>query len=229
MAIEVDTIDLSLCSPDTGRYLTANIYYVDGVTDATGAPRALSIGQLVMALCLARASELEAGIVTLMNEMNDRTAKLEAMTKIEQVIVDWASRQTGRVGTYLDRNYTGSQASELNYSGSSSESFVRIFDTGPYAGVSYLTFLTDPAYGLELDLGGNQAVWVNVPPGDSTAIKFDDFVSVIESKMDEMNSFSQQKMIELQSQTAKRDQAYDMISNVLKSLNTVLVGNVNNM
>ena len=32
-----------------------------------------------------------------------------------------------------------------------------------------------------------------------------------------------------QSATSKRDQAYDMISNILKSLNTVLVGNANNI
>ena len=44
-----------------------------------------------------------------------------------------------------------------------------------------------------------------------------------------MNSFSQQKMIELQSETNKRDQAYDMITNILKSINTVQVGIVNNM
>ena len=46
--------------------------------------------------------------------------------------------------------------------------------------------------------------------------------------MDEKNSFSQKTMIELQSLTQKRDQSYDMISNVIKSLNTVLVSNVNN-
>lgn len=56
-----------------------------------------------------------------------------------------------------------------------------------------------------------------------------DFISALESKMDEKNSFSQQKMIELQSQTNKRDQSYDMISNILKTLNTVLVGNANNL
>ena len=50
-----------------------------------------------------------------------------------------------------------------------------------------------------------------------------------EAKMDENNSYSQQKMIELQSQTSKRDQTYDMISNVLKSLNNVLVGISNNI
>ena len=47
--------------------------------------------------------------------------------------------------------------------------------------------------------------------------------------MDEMNSFSQKTMIELQSLTSKRDQSYDMISNVLKSLNNVLVGISNNI
>ena len=30
MAIAVDTFDLSLRSTETGQYLTANIYYVDG-------------------------------------------------------------------------------------------------------------------------------------------------------------------------------------------------------
>jgi hypothetical protein len=38
-----------------------------------------------------------------------------------------------------------------------------------------------------------------------------------------------QTMIDLQSQTAKRDQSYDMISNILKSLHTTLMTNVNNM
>jgi hypothetical protein len=47
--------------------------------------------------------------------------------------------------------------------------------------------------------------------------------------MDSLNSFSQQTMIDLQALTAKRDQSYDMISNIIKSLNTVLVGTANNM
>ncbi len=36
-------------------------------------------------------------------------------------------------------------------------------------------------------------------------------------------------MIKLQSLTNKRDQAYDLISNALKSINTVLTGTMNNM
>ena len=47
--------------------------------------------------------------------------------------------------------------------------------------------------------------------------------------MDEKNTFSQETMIKLQSQTTKRDQAYDMISNVLKSFSTVMTATVNNV
>ena len=218
MAIQVDTFDLSLRSTETGEFLTANVYYVEGVTDAAGLPRALSIGELVMALCLDRAAKLEASIIRLMDEMNEVTVKLEAMTEIEQNIVDWASEQATKTYVYLD------------------ERSGRTLKNGPYAEVSYLTFLrtcldenVDDGDDGNLYLDGNEAVWVNVPQGDPTAIKFDDFITAMESKMDQMNSFSQQKMIELQSQTSKRDQAYDMISNVLKSINTVLVGNANNM
>ena len=60
-------------------------------------------------------------------------------------------------------------------------------------------------------------------------VLYSQIVTDLEAKMDENNSFSQQKMIELQSQTSKRDQTYDMISNVLKSLNNVLVGISNNI
>ena len=36
-------------------------------------------------------------------------------------------------------------------------------------------------------------------------------------------------MIELQSETNKRDQAYNLVTNILKSLNTVQVGISNNI
>ena len=68
----------------------------------------------------------------------------------------------------------------------------------------------------------------NVPTGTVNS-KSTEFISALEAEMDSRNSFSQQTMIQLQSQTTKRDQAYDMISNTLKSLNNALVGNANNM
>ena len=67
----------------------------------------------------------------------------------------------------------------------------------------------------------------NVPGTLGTPLE--EVLTQIESKMDSLNSFSQQKMIELQSETNKRDQAYNLITNILKSLNTVQVGISNNI
>jgi len=186
MAIEVDQIYLSMQSPDTGEYLTANVYTVDGVTNADGSPRLLSIGQLVMALCLQRAADLETDIVSKMGTLENTTEQLELMTQIETNVLEGDVNMKGRKVTYRGTEYT------------------------------YYGFLTDI---MEMS---------EVPSGTANASSTD-FLSALESTMDSKNTFSQQTMIELQSQTTKRDQAYDMVSNVLKSINTVLIGNANNM
>jgi len=186
MAVEVDQIYLSMLSPDTGEYLMANVYTVDGVNDVDGSPRLLSIGQLVMALCLQRAAELEADIVRKMNTLERTTEQLELMTQIENAVLEGDVNMKSKKVRYNGTEYT------------------------------YYEFLTDV---VEMD---------DVPSGSVNASSAD-FLSALEAAMDSKNSFSQQTMIELQSQTTKRDQSYDMVSNVLKSLNTVLVGNANNM
>ena len=174
MAIGVDQIYLSMASPDTGEYLMANVYTVDGVTEADGVtPRVLSIGQLVMAICLQRAAELEGSIIDKMAAMELASTQLELMTEIESNILASDVNMSTKKVTYNGRQYT------------------------------YYAFLTEV---MEIE---------NVPRG--------------KAKMDAKNTFSQQTMIELQSLTAKRDQSYDMISNVLKSLSTVMTANVNNM
>ena len=181
---------LSMVSPDTGEYLTAHAYTVEGVNNVDGTPRELSIGQLVMAICLQRAASLEAGIITLMEEMNSTSVKLELMTQIEADILDGGA------------NMANINTSHVTYEG-------RDYD--------FRAFLVNV---VRMDAAS--------VPSDFVSATDTDFITALESKMDEMNSFSQQKMIELQSQTSKRDQAYDMISNVLKSLNTVQVGILNN-
>ena len=188
MAIDTVEFDLSMIDQETGRYMTARAYTVDTITNADGSPRLLSIGQLVMAICLDRASKLEGNIIALMNEMNLTSAQLEAMTKIEEDILAGTVDMTQKTLTYNDATYT------------------------------YKAFLTNDTVGIKM---------TNVPNSANADSK--EFISDLEAKMDERNSFSQQKMIQLQSQTSKRDQAYDMISNILKSLNTVLVGNANNL
>ncbi len=189
MAIGVDGIMLSMKSPDTGAYLTANVYTVDGVYEEDGVtPRRLSIGQLVMALCLQRAAALERQVIEKMATIENTSTQLELMTEIEtNVLAGDVNMSTKRV-TYNGTSYT------------------------------YFQFLTE-VMGMDVD-----AVPTGTVNADSTG-----FLTALEAKMDEKNTFSQQAMIELQSLTNKRDQSYDMVSNVLKGLNTVLVGNANNM
>ena len=187
MAIGVDQIYLSMRNSDTSDYLTGNVYTVDGVYEADGVtPRLLSIGQLVMAICLQRAADLEDSIIDKMSAMELATSQLELMTEIESNILAGDVDMSAKKVTYNGRQYT------------------------------YYAFLTEV---MEIE---------NVPRGTVNADSTD-LLTAIEAKMDAKNTFSQQTMIELQSLTAKRDQSYDMISNVLKSLNTVLTGNVNNM
>ncbi len=169
--------------------LTANYYTVPGVTNPDGTPRALSIGQLVMALCLQRATELEAEIIKIVEDLNKTSEDLERLTEIESAIVNTTDSSLNLKTTKLKGT-----------------------------DISYYDFLTNSEYGMGIK---------NVP--ETANSSSEQLLTDIEAKMDSHNSFSQQTMIDLQSQTAKRDQSYDMISNILKSLHTTLMTNVNNM
>ena len=203
MAIGTVEFDLSLVNPDTGEYLTARAYTVDGVNNVDGTPRELSIGQLVMAVCLQRAAALEAQIVELMEEMNATSAKLESLTDIETQIVDYFSNDHTDHAWNLTthRVSTGAYAGQTIQEALQSEGLIN----------NRISYVRDDRIVSDVD------------------VLYSQIVTDLEAKMDENNSFSQQKMIELQSQTSKRDQTYDMISNVLKSLNNVLVGISNNI
>ena len=190
MAIGTVEFDLSMVSPESGEFLTARAYTVEGVKNADGSLRQLSIGQLVMAICLNRASKLETDIIALMEEMSATSAQLAALTEIENDILDGGA------------NMNNINTSHVTYDGQD----YTLYD-----------FLVNV-------MGFSPS---DVPTGFVDASNTD-LITLIESKMDEKNSFSQQKMIELQSLTNKRDQSYDMISNILKSLNTTMTGIVNN-
>ena len=190
MAIGTVEFDLSMVSPQSGEFLTARTYTVEGVENADGSLRQLSIGQLVMAICLNRASKLEADIIALMEEMSATSAQLAALTEIENDILDG--------GANMDNINT----SHVTYDGQNYTFYDFLVNVMKFSASDVPTGFAD---------------------GSNT-----DLITLIESKMDEKNSFSQQKMIELQSLTNKRDQSYDMISNILKSLNTTMTGIVNN-
>ena len=164
--------------------LSANYYTVEGVNDADGNPRVLSIGQLVMALCLARATELEAEIIGGVESLNGTSENLERLTEIESAIVNETSGSIDLTAQTLSD------------------------------GTTYKAFLES----MDIAVSGNTA-----------SASSEQLITDIESKMDSLNSFSQQTMIDLQSLTAKRDQSYDMISNIIKSLYTTLSTNSNNL
>ena len=193
----VDTVEFNLSMPDhdTGMYLTARTYSLT-VKDADGATETLltnlSIGQLVMALCLERAVAKEKEIIDIMNSLNLTSSQLEALTTIETDAV-----------AATDSSKLKLKEKTLTYDGES---------------YTYYAFLDEV---IKLD-----SVPETVGPSDE---EYNTLITALEQAMDQRNSINQQTMIELQSSTSKRDQAYDMISNILKSLGNVLTGTVNNM
>ena len=80
---EVSTIDLSMRSPLDGTQLTANVYTLEGVTNIDGTPKVMSIGQLVMAICLQRAAELEEDLIEKMNKMAVTTEEITALSELD--------------------------------------------------------------------------------------------------------------------------------------------------
>lgn len=197
-AFRTEEIALSMRNPDTGRPLTANVYTIDGVNAPDGSPKLLSMGQLVMAICLNRAVEMEDRMVGMMAEMEVNTDNLNALTRAETLLQDGTSP-------------TAALSEKLVYY----EIDPKTYEVTSKSCGTIGEFLT--AIGV---------VWKG---SDDKPLATDTIVTNIETKMDGLNTFSQQKMIELQSYTNKRDQAYDLVSNILKSLNTVLHGNVNNL
>jgi len=182
-----NNVDLSLCNAETGKALTANVYKM---TFDDGSSRVLSMGQLVMAICLDRAVEKEDAIIAMMEEMARTTEKIEALSDIENRVLErkdpisladikgsWTmTDDDGNVNTYTDAQSAMSAAG--------------------------------------IAIGSTQS---------------DTIISSIEAKLDELNTMSQSQMISLQSETNKRDQSYELISNVVKSLYTVLSGTANNL
>ncbi|MCQ2403963.1 MAG: hypothetical protein MJ202_09590 [Lentisphaeria bacterium] len=298
------------------------MYTVPGVTGVGNVLRPLSMGELVMVVCLERATAMENDILAIMAEMNYNTEALNELTEIERQLVDGKSVADIKGPFYykgvkydtlldflkvLDIDFAP-KVEELPFleelEAKLDDHTVNVWDIGPitYQGKTYANineacnslqgmftdrtrafaaiekfkqlagdeeyvFLDEdlviemeetnvidlptyslwrwkalfhspvmvedgyyifndrlrPAYQREIGLEKEHVLRIL----DSTVI--DDLISQIEAKMDSMNSFSQQKMIELQSDTNKRDQSYDMISNILKSLHTTLMGNANNL
>ena len=81
------SIDLSLRNAETGRPLTASVY---DVTLDNGTVRTMSVAQLVMAICLKRATEKEADVVAIMEDMARVTSNIEVVSDIEARLLELA-------------------------------------------------------------------------------------------------------------------------------------------
>lgn len=183
---------------ETGDPLTANVYYVSSIKGADESPRPLSIGQLVMAICLARATELESKIISKMEAMAETTLQLETLTGIQETIVNNPVNDN----LTLDHTYDISDW-PMDWKGGTTLN--NWSDLGPF---------------LKAAPEDGGAGCKGLP--DTGTPSPEEVISSISSRLDSLNTVSQEDMIELQSLTNKRDQSYDLITNVLKSFNTVL-------
>ena len=192
MDFTTSTIDLSLRNAETGRPLTASVY---DVTLDNGTVRTMSVAQLVMAICLERATQKEADVVAIMEDMARVTANIEVVSDIESKLLELGDGES-------INSLTGSWAiAWADEAGQIHES----------------TYTTAQAALNRLGISAN------------ASLSADAIIANIEAKLDELNTMSQEQMIMLQSETNKRDQAYEMVSNILKSLYTVLTGVSNNI
>ena len=194
MTFTTDTVDLSLINPKAGNRLTANVY---NVTFADGGGRIMSMGQLVMAICLERATAMEADVIEIMEEMAGTTLNIETLSAIEAKIVEIAKTSNKLELQKITGDWTIS--------------------------------VIDPRTGKAVTEKATNAQQVFTRLGIDQSGEVEAQIELLESKLDQLNTNSQEQMILLQSQTNKRDQSYEMISNVLKSFYTVLSGEANNL
>lgn len=299
-------------SPPLGSNPQGRLYTIEGVMDPDNPTelRKMSIAELVMCICLARATKVEEEIINIMAEMSENTNILNQMTDIENQLLEGKTLNniTGNYSYYgqtftspiefLNMVFNSSNSTyiqlrsiqtrlqneeplqdmtvSIKYNGTlftKAKDYILALGINPRIGVAAAPTLSVLLDFMEHCQGLTEAQLVNevqhisqymtlnpasYTPEDVIAecesvirvyllpslkgylnsgaggtnvalLSTDELITKMESKMDSLNSFSQEKMIELQSATNKRDQSYDLITNVLKSLNTVQVGIANNI
>ena len=189
---------LTMRNSETGRVLTATVYTLDGVEGT------LSMGQLVMAICLSRAADIETDLVKLMTDIEKTNSKLNALTKIQAELVKWYDE-------HPTNDKFNCQLTDESWSYTEGEN--------TYSCANWRAFLITVC-GMTDD---------ELTKSPLTRAEVETLINSISDAMDAGNSISQDQLLKLQSDTSKRDQAHDMVTNILKSFNTELVGNANNL
>lgn len=202
MAFGIEAINLTSVDPETGLNNTAAVYTVEGIS------RQLSIGELVMVICLARAVKMEEDVTAIMSSMNETTHRLEQISTIEDAVMQ---KRSDSAVTKIGLTFEAIGLSKSDFP-----------KTKEWSGGSEDNW--DDWLQYEAGVEGADCSGTEITKDQADAV-----ITKMETKMDELNTFSQQSMIQLQSATNKRDQAYDLCSAILKSFNTVLIGSANNL
>ena len=169
-----------------------------------GLEGSFSMGQLVFAICVAIALEREQRLVDIMDEVDASTSKLKTLTDIQSALVDWFN--AAGTNDMFDQTF-------------GSDVYIA-YDGHVYQGTEWRNFLWEVC-----ELATEQL------PNKSelTRDEVESLINAISDKMDSLNAINNEQLIQMQSETAKRDQAFDLTSNILKSFNAQLIGTVNNM
>ena len=199
-AFEVEQIKLfGHYDTDTGKVRTASVYWVDGID------RALSLAELVMAVCLERAAFMETKIVELMDEMQQTNIVINGLTKVEALLVQ-----------IQDKDLNGNTFNDIVDPALTDEQKKDSIPEDANLNSNFLEWLTALPDNAKVTLPKD----ITTSSTSMKAAQVQELVQNIESKLDNLNSYSQQKMIELQSETNKRNQAFDLISSMVKSIST---------
>ena len=208
---ETEAIRMSMKNPETGNYLTTNVYTLEGVYNDKGELRQMSIGQLVMAICLSRATELENTIVVRMDSMAKNTDNLSVLAKLEEILVS---------GDYNGKTWSDDTVFKddlITLKDSDKQTWHQLDEDGNFTGDD----LTSTSFSALL-----KEIGVEYTSGTTT---IEELITEIEEQIDSYNTVSQEMLIDIQSQTSKRDDTYSLVSNVLKSMYTQMSGNANNL
>lgn len=226
--------------------MVANVYTIPGVNGG----RPVSIMALVMALCMGRAIELETRIIEMMSEMEANSDELERLTKLEETLLEEGIDglpDTPATASTLTKDdikllkesvsitdFTQPMGDILDDVITKKNQFLTLSNFTLYSQEirEYYANLATKCAALQAKIPNSEEPFMDIPTtiaGRATMLGEDAFIKEIDQQMDSLNSFSQQTMIDLQSLTNKRDQSYDMASNVIKSLNTTLVAIANNL
>jgi len=175
--------------------LKANVYTLEGVTNADGSLRLMSISQLCMAICLRRASSVEETLIGLMNDMAANSASLKDLSDVEQKFADLYNR--------WDASSASKTTFESTFAGDLATRFNNLMTS--YYKETYGDGHT-PSYSVDTSAGKISVSSDNI----------DQFFSDVEAAMDTLNTTSQELLIDIESYTAKRDDTYALVSNLSK-------------